>query len=103
MTKLGPWATGFTLFKGTVGTGILYMPVSFVSGGYVFSIVALIIALILTLFCIKLIIEVRVKIGGTFTEIGMKTYGRCGKIMVDISLFWSQIGFVTAYVFFIAS
>jgi len=23
---LGPWATGFSLFKGFVGTGILYMP-----------------------------------------------------------------------------
>lgn len=76
--KLGPWATGFTLFKGTVGTGILYMPVAFVGGGWLFSVAALLLALVLTLYCIKLLIEVRVKIGGTFTEIGAKTYGRCG-------------------------
>lgn len=28
--KLGAWATGFSLFKGFVGTGILYMPSNFI-------------------------------------------------------------------------
>jgi solute carrier family 36 (proton-coupled amino acid transporter) len=79
------------------------MPVTFVSGGWLFSVSALILSVILTLLCIKLILEVRIKIGGTFSEIGQKTYGRCGKIMVDISLFSSQFCFCTAYIFFISS
>ena len=101
--KLGPWATAFTLFKGFVATGILYMPKNFVNGGWLFSVIALIGALFLTLFCIKLLLEVRDKIGGSFSEIGAKTYGKCGKLMVDTTLFGSQVGFVTAYVYFIAS
>jgi amino acid permease len=84
-------ATGFTLFKGFVCTGILYMPLSFVNGGYIFSVVALVLALILTLYCIKLILEVRDKLGGSlsFSDIGYKTYGKTGKWLVDISLFGS--------------
>lgn len=103
MTKLGPWATAFTIFKGFVATGILYMPKSFINGGWLFSVVALIFSLFMTLCCIRLLIETREKIGGSFSEIGQKTYGKCGKIMVDITLFGSQVGFVTAYIYFIAS
>lgn len=103
--KLGPIATGFTLFKGFVCTGILYMPLSFVNGGYIFSVVALIFALVLTLYCIKLILEVRDKLGGSlsFSDIGLKTYGKTGKFLVDVSMFGSQTGFTCAYIYFIAS
>jgi amino acid permease len=67
------------------------MPISFVNGGYVFSVIALIFALILTLYCIKLILEVREKLGGSlsFSEIGFRTYGKTGKFLVDLSLFGS--------------
>jgi amino acid permease len=88
---LGPIATGFTLFKGFVCTGILYMPLSFVNGGWLFSVIALVLALLLTLYCIRLILEVRGKLGGnlSFSDIGMATYGKTGKWLVDISLFGS--------------
>jgi len=103
--KLGPLATAFTLFKGIVCSGILYLPTSFVTGGWLFSGVALIFSLFLTLFCIKLLLEVRTKLGGgvSFPEIGFITYGKTGKILVDISLFSSQVGFTCAYIYFIAS
>lgn len=103
--KMGPFATGLTLFKGFVCSGILYLPTSFVNGGYGFSAIALMLALVLTLYCIKLILEVRAKLGGnlSFPEIGFVTYGKTGKILVDVSLFASQVGFVCAYIYFIAS
>ena len=102
---LGPLATGFTLFKGFVCTGILYMPLSFVNGGWLFSAVALVLALLLTLYCIKLLLEVRQKLGGSpsFSDIGLQTAGKTGKLLVDISLFGSQTGFTCAYIYFIAS
>lgn len=103
--KLSPLATAFTLFKGFVCSGILYLPTSFVYGGSLFSGVAMIMALCLTLYCIKLILEVRAKLGGncSFAEIGFITYGPFGKALVDVSLFSSQVGFVCAYIYFIAS
>jgi len=101
--KLGAIATAFSIFKGFVGTGILYMPLNFVNGGYVFSPVALVLSVLLTLYCSKLLLETREKVGGSFSEIGLKTLGPKGKILVDIMLATSQIGFVTAYIYFICS
>lgn len=103
--KLSPLATGFTLFKGFVASGILYLPTNFTTGGSLFSAGALVFALLLTLFCIKLLLEVRAACGGnmSFPELGYACYGRPGRILVDISLFASQFGFVCAYIYFIAS
>ena len=91
VAKLSPLETGFTLFKGFVASGIIYLPTNFTTGGYGFSAIALIGALILTLFCIKLLLEVRAKLGGnvSFPEIGFLCYGFTGKLLVEISLFAS--------------
>ena len=101
--KLGWWGCFFTLFKGFVATGILYIPGDFYNGGYVFSFIALLLAAILTFYCAHLLLEVNAKIGGSYSEIGQKTYGKCGKIMVDVTLIGSQVGFVCAYIYFIAN
>ena len=101
---LGPWATAFSLFKGFVATGILYMPQNFINGGYGFSTIAMVGSLFLTLYCAKLLLDTRKKLGGnlSFSEIGEKTWGKPGKIMVDITLIGSQFSFVTAYIYFIS-
>lgn len=100
---MGPWATAFTIFKGFVATGILYMPVDFINGGYIFSLITILLSLVLTLYCAKLLIEVHDKLGGSFSDMGKVCYGIWGKTAVDISLAGSQIGFTCAYVYFIAT
>jgi proton-coupled amino acid transporter len=37
----------------------------------------------------------------SYSELGLKLYGKAGKAIVDVSLCVSQIGFVCAYVYFI--
>ena len=54
--KLGPLATCFTIFKGFVATGILYVPKDFVNGGYIFTPLTLLISLAVTLYCAKLLL-----------------------------------------------
>lgn len=101
--KLGPYATAFTIFKGFVCTGILYMPKDFINGGYLFSGICIACALFMTLYCAKLLLEVSATVKkNDFPSLGFEVYGKPGKIAVDIVLFSSQFGFVTAYVFFIA-
>jgi hypothetical protein len=70
--KLGPWMTAFSLFKGFVCTGILYMPKNFINGGYLFSAAAMLFSLIFTIHCLKLLLAVRKKLGGnlSFSQIG---------------------------------
>jgi len=102
---LGPFGTGFTLFKGFVASGILYLPTNFTTGGWAFSGAMLCTALFLTLFCIKLLLDTRLALGGKMSlpEIGEACYGKPGRVLVDIALFASQFGFVCAYIYFIAS
>ena len=76
----------FTIFKGFVGSGVLYTPKNFINGGYVFSAITMIAALVLTLYCAKLLLDTRAKIGGSFSEIGEKTWGKTGKTLVDVAL-----------------
>ena len=100
--KLGPCASFLTLFKGFVCTGILYLPKAFINGGYAISIAMMIGSAILTIYCAMLLLEVRKKLGSSnYTELGQTTYGRAGRICVDIALWSSQLGFCCAYVFFI--
>lgn len=104
MKKLGPIQTCFTIFKGFVATGILYVPKDFKNGGYIFTPASLLGSLAVTLYCSKLLLQVNEKVGGgSFPEMGFKACGKGGKIFVEIVLVASQFGFCTAYVYFIAS
>ena len=78
------------------------MPADFVQGGYGWSACTILAALGLTLYCAKLLLEVNAKVGGSLPEMGLRVYGKPGKIAVDIALFASQFGFVAAYIYFIA-
>lgn len=82
---------------------MLYLPKDFVNGGWLFSPITLVASLCLTLYCAHLLIETKKKIGGSFSEIGEKTCGFYGKVGVDLALAASQIGFTTAYIYFISS
>lgn len=100
--KLGPFSTFLTLIKGFVCTGILYLPKAFVNGGWLWTTFMLLIEAFITTYCGYLLLEVRAKTGlSNYSEIGEKTYGKAGRIAVDISLWFSQMGFCCAYVFFI--
>ena len=100
--KLGCFPTFMTLIKGFICTGCLYLPKSVINGGWLFSSIMLGFSCVLTIYCAMLLLDIRKKLNLTsYTEIGMKTYGKWAKIAVDIALWGSQSGFCCAYVFFI--
>jgi proton-coupled amino acid transporter len=85
--KLGPGLTFLTLIKGFVASAVLYLPKSFVNGGYGFSIIALIVSAVVTIYCALLLLQVReVTKSSSYSELGLKLYGRVGKVMVDFCL-----------------
>jgi amino acid permease len=66
------------------------MPLNFVNGGWLFSAICIVLSMFWTLYCAKLLITTHEKVGGgSFPEIGLKVYGKTGKILTDISLFFS--------------
>jgi len=99
--KIGPAKTFFTLIKGFVAAGILFLPRGWASGGWLFSTIALILSCCLTTVASLKLVEIRRKYKLSFSEIGFKAYGKAGKIAVDFFLWFTQTIFVCAYVTFI--
>ena len=88
--KLGCFATFMTLMKGFVISSILYLPKSFVNGGYVFQTFMLLFSAVITIYSGLLLLDVRKRTNLTsYSDIGELTYGKCGRISVDIAL-WAS-------------
>lgn len=79
----------------------MYLPKNIYNGGWAFSLFALILAYIFTMFCSFRLIDAKKAAGGSFSELGEKALGHLGKRLVEITLFASQVGFVCAYIAFI--
>ena len=92
--KIGPASTFFTLLKGFVAAGVLFIPKGFYSGGWGFTSAALFFSCLLTIFASIKLIQIRLKHKLSFPEIGMKAYGLPGKIAVDFFLAFTQTIFV---------
>ena len=57
--KLGPLPTFFTLLKGFIATGFLYLPKSVAEGGWLFSIIGLFLSYVFTSVCMFMLLEAR--------------------------------------------
>jgi proton-coupled amino acid transporter len=101
--KIGPAGTFFTLLKGFVASGVLFLPKGFVTGGWLFSSVVLSLSCVLTIVCSLKLIAIRKKYKLSFSQIGFKAYGTPGKMIVDFFLAFTQTIFVCAYVAFITN
>ena len=100
--KLNPCNTYLTLIKGFTCVAILYLPQSFLNGGWGFSIFASTFSGYLSYYCIIQLLECRAKTGGnSFTEIGEMACGTFGKTAVNLSLFFCQLGYPIAFLNFV--
>jgi proton-coupled amino acid transporter len=79
--KLSDMATFFTLVKGFVSTGVLFLPNGFYNGGWLFSILCMIFSMLLTLVCLLMLIIANEKVGGSYSDMGSKSLGVFGKIV----------------------
>lgn len=85
--KLSPWGTYFSLLKGFVCTGILYLPKNFKNGGWLWAMASMFMSFVLTLYCAIKLLEAKGRTpGGSFSDIGHNAIGRPGRILVDVFL-----------------
>lgn len=75
LQKLSDAATFFTLIKGFVCTGVLFLPNGFYNGGWLFSIFCMIFSMLLTLVCLLMLIIAQEKVGGSYSELGKISLG----------------------------
>ena len=99
--KLGPLQTYFSLLKGFVAIGILYMTKNARNGGWAFTLMAMTISFFITYFCLIKLLQAREKVpGGSYADIANAAMGRPGKYIVDIFLTIMQYGFVIGLIYF---
>ncbi|KAI0119955.1 transmembrane amino acid transporter protein-domain-containing protein [Nemania sp. FL0031] len=97
-----PFSAALLLLKSFVGTGVLFLPRAYLNGGMVFSNVVLVALAALSYYCFILLITTRLKVEGSFGDIGGIIYGEWMRKLILASIVLSQIGFVAAYTVFTA-
>ncbi|KAL2111281.1 hypothetical protein VUR80DRAFT_10348 [Thermomyces stellatus] len=88
------------LLKSFVGTGVLFLPRAFFNGGMLFSTTVLLGVAALSYYCFILLVTTRLKVEGSFGDIGGILYGNWLRQLILFSIVVSQVGFVSAYIVF---
>ncbi|KAJ5812135.1 hypothetical protein N7474_008436 [Penicillium riverlandense] len=90
------------LLKSFVGTGILFLPRAFLNGGLLFSSMVLLGVSMLSYYAFILLVNTRMKINGSFGDIGGVLFGKHMRRIILGSIVLSQLGFVSAYIVFVS-
>jgi len=98
--KASPMGAAIVLLKSFVGTGVLFLPRAYLNGGMLFSNLVLLFVAALSYFCFVLLVTTRLKVVGSFGDIGGMLYGKWLRFLILFSIVLSQIGFVAAYIIF---
>ncbi|KAI5865530.1 vacuolar amino acid transporter 3 [Durotheca rogersii] len=95
-----PFNAALLLLKSFVGTGVLFLPRAYLNGGMLFSNLVLLFVAALSYYCFVLLVTTRLKVEGSFGDIGGVLYGDWMRKLILFSIVISQIGFVAAYIVF---
>ncbi|KAH8887443.1 hypothetical protein GQ53DRAFT_656110 [Thozetella sp. PMI_491] len=95
-----PMGAALLLLKSFVGTGVLFLPRAYLNGGMLFSNLVLLFVAALSYYCFVLLVTTRLRVDGSFGDIGGILYGKWMRNVILASIVISQIGFVAAYIVF---
>lgn len=95
-----PMNAALLLLKSFVGTGVLFLPRAYLNGGMVFSNVVMLGVAAISYYCFVLLVTTRLKVVGSYGDIGGILYGSWMRNLILSSIVISQIGFVAAYTIF---
>ncbi|RLN86833.1 hypothetical protein BBJ28_00008192 [Nothophytophthora sp. Chile5] len=100
--------TVFTILKSFIGSGILFLPKGFQNGGMLFSLAALCASAALSTFCMlrltacsNVVLRERGRTNVSYGLLGERSFGKLGRVAVNVSLVLSQIGFCCSYLIFV--
>ncbi|KAL8854191.1 MAG: hypothetical protein Q9221_000905 [Calogaya cf. arnoldii] len=95
-----PLTAALMLLKSFVGTGVLFLPKAYLNGGMMFSNLVLLGVAALSYYCFILLVDTRLKVEGSFGDMGGILYGKWLRTLILSSVALSQVGFVSAYIVF---
>ncbi|KAL8986433.1 MAG: hypothetical protein Q9205_000098 [Flavoplaca limonia] len=95
-----PLGAALMLLKSFVGTGVLFLPKAYLNGGMMFSNLVLLGVAALSYYCFILLVDTRLRVEGSFGDMGGILYGKWLRTLILSSVALSQVGFVSAYIVF---
>ena len=95
-----PTGAALLLLKSFIGTGVLFLPRAYLNGGMMFSNIVLLGVASMSYYCFILLVNTRLKVEGSFGDMGGILYGKWMRGLILTSVALSQIGFVSAYIVF---
>ena len=78
------------LLKGFITTGILLIPNGFYNGGWLLSIIILLLSMTMHLICMNLLLAANDKVGGSLLDIGSEALGHSGRFIWNIFKYKTQ-------------
>ncbi|PFH63375.1 hypothetical protein XA68_12339 [Ophiocordyceps unilateralis] len=100
--KNSPLNAALLLLKSFVGTGVLFLPRAYLSGGMLLSNLVLLCLAGLSYYSFVLLVSTRIRVEGSFGDMGGILYGKWMRTLILASIVISQIGFTAAYTVFTA-
>lgn len=100
--KNSPMNAALLLLKSFVGTGVLFLPRAYLSGGMLLSNLVLLCLAGLSYYSFVLLVSTRNNVEGSFGDMGGILYGKWMRTLILTSIVISQIGFTAAYTVFTA-
>ncbi|KAI8352870.1 transmembrane amino acid transporter protein-domain-containing protein [Choanephora cucurbitarum] len=92
----------FMLLKAFIGTGVIFLPGSFLSGGLILSIVLMVLLASICCVAFQILVKAQQAIGGSYGDVAEHLYGPYLKHLIQFFLCISQVGFVCSYMIFIS-
>ena len=90
--KMGFFATLFTFIKLNIVAGFLFLPAGFLAGGWLFSIIALIVILTLNVYTMISICECSERINSySLSKIGGASMGKFGYYLCECGIAFIQV------------
>ncbi|KAL7067632.1 putative transmembrane amino acid transporter protein [Cryptosporidium serpentis] len=90
----------FTIIKSFVGTGIIFLPSTYKFSGIIYGNLLSGFVCILAIVALNYLVEC-CENDESLSIIAKRAWGNFGMALVDISIFFSQLGFATVYIIFI--
>ncbi|PHJ19314.1 transmembrane amino acid transporter protein [Cystoisospora suis] len=97
--SMGAFGTSAVICKAFMGSVFIFLPYAVVKGGLVLSLLTLGGVMVLSVYCMQLLIDCCVRgTSDTYELIAERALGRWGRVLVEGCVFFSQVAFCTVYV-----
>ncbi|KAI8072539.1 transmembrane amino acid transporter protein-domain-containing protein [Gongronella butleri] len=92
----------FMLLKAFIGTGVIFLPGSFASGGLILSIVLMVTIGVICMFSFQRLVQAQRLVGGSYGNVAEVLVNKWARYLINFFLCVSQMGFVASYMIFIS-